>query len=72
VGTTISLLALALSGSADLSHLFLALELLPALFLGLWAANRVTGFLSGDWLRPTILLFAALSGLTAVLLAFVG
>ncbi len=48
VGTTISLLALALSGSADLPHLFLALELLPALFLGLWATNRVTGFLSGD------------------------
>jgi uncharacterized protein len=72
VGTAISLLALALSGRADLSHLFLALELLPALFLGLWAANHVTSFLSGGWLRPTILLFAALSGLTAVLQAFVG
>ena len=72
VGTAISLLALALSGSADFSHLVLALELLPALFLGLWAANYVTGFLSGDWLRPTILFFAALSGLTAVFLALVG
>jgi uncharacterized membrane protein YfcA len=48
VGTAISLLALALSGSADISHLVLALELLPALFLGLWAANYVTGLLSGD------------------------
>ena len=72
VGTAISLLALALSGSADISHLVLALELLPALFLGLWAANYVTGLLSGDWLRPTILFFAALSGLTAVFLALVG
>jgi uncharacterized protein len=71
VGTAISLLALAPSGNADLSHLVPALELLPALFLGLWAANHVTSLLSGDWLRPTILLFAVLSGLTAVLLALV-
>jgi hypothetical protein len=40
--------------------------------VGLWAANYVTGLLSWDWLRPTILFFAALSGLTAVFLALVG
>lgn len=71
MGTMVSLLALTLSGDADLSHLVFALELLPALFLGLWAANYLISLLSGDWLRPTILLFAALSGLSAVLLTFV-
>ncbi len=70
MGTVISLLALTLSGDADLSHLVFALYLLPAIFLELWAANYLTSLRSGDWLRPTILLFAALSGFTPVLLAF--
>lgn len=69
VGTAISLLALSFSGDADLSHLVLAFELLPALLLGLWTAGHVTSLLSRNWLRSTILLFAALSGITAVLLA---
>jgi len=69
VGTALSLLALTLSGNADHSHLVLALELLPSLLVGLWAANYVSSRPSGDWLRLTILLLAALSGLMAVLLA---
>lgn len=67
-GTTLSLLALALAGRLGSEHLLLALELLPVLLLGLWAANAMARFLTGRWLRPAILLFAASSGLAAVLL----
>lgn len=72
VGTSLSLLALALAGRLGPDHLLLALELLPVLLLGLWAANYMAGLLAGRWLRPAILLFAAASGLAAVLLGFTG
>ena len=58
MGTAISLSALALAGRVGPEHLLLAL------LSGLWAA----GFLAGPWLRPAILLFAAVSGVAAVLL----
>lgn len=71
-GTTLSLVALALAGRLGPEHLLLALALLPVLLLGLWAANSIAGLLSGRWLRPAILLFAAASGLAAVILGFIG
>ena len=72
VGTTLSLVALALAGRLGPAHLLLALALLPVLLLGLWAANSMAGLLTGRWLRPAILLFAAASGLAAVILGFIG
>lgn len=68
MGTTISLLSLAVAGKVGPEHLLLALGLLPALLMGLWGGRFVAEFLAGRWLRPAILLFAAVSGLTAVLL----
>ncbi|HVF01313.1 MAG TPA: sulfite exporter TauE/SafE family protein [Rubrobacteraceae bacterium] len=70
-GTTLSLLILALVGRLGHEHLLLALGLLPVLLLGLWAANYMAGLLAGRWLRPAILLFAAV-GLAAVLLGLTG
>ncbi len=68
IGTVISLLALAIAGRVGPEHLLLALGLLPALLLGLWSTRFAAGLLAGRWLRPAILLFAAVSGLVAVLL----
>ena len=72
MGTAISLLVLALAERVGLDHLLLALELLPALLLGLWGAGFTPKLLSGRWLRPALLLFAAVSGFAAVLLGIAG
>ncbi|MDP8953055.1 MAG: sulfite exporter TauE/SafE family protein [Actinomycetota bacterium] len=71
MGTMISILALAIAGRVGPEHLLLALGLLPALLLGLWSARLAAGLLAGRWLRPAVLLFAAVSGLVAVLLGIV-
>ncbi len=71
MGTAISLLALTIAGRMNSGHLLLALGLFPALLMGLWSARFAAGLLAGRWLRPAILLFAAASGLTAVLLGIV-
>lgn len=72
MGTIISLSALAIVGRVGSEHLLLALGLLPALLLGLWGARFAAGLLAGRWLRPAILLFAAVSGLAAILLGLFG
>jgi len=71
MGTAISLLVLALAERVGLDHL-LALELLLALLLGLWGAGFFARLLSGRWLRPALLLFAAVSGFAALLLDIAG
>lgn len=68
----ISLLVFALAERVGLDHLLLALELLPALLFGLWGAGFFARLLSGRWLRPALLLFAAVSGFAAVLLGIAG
>lgn len=72
VGALMSIGALAIANRLGSEHLVLALELLPALLLGLWGGKFVAGLLTGRWLRPAILLFAAVSGLVAVLFGVVG
>ena len=72
VGTVLSLAALVLADRVGADHLLLALKLLPALLLGLGTARFVAELFTGRWLRPAILLFAALSGLAAVLLGVAG
>ena len=71
MGTVLSLLALATAARVGPEHLLLALGLLPALLLGLWSARFAAGLLTGRWLRPAVLLFAAVSGLVAVLLGII-
>lgn len=66
-GSSISLVALILSGHVDRGHLELAAWLLPGLGLGLLLATKLHRFLDKAWLRPTVLVFAAVSGVVAIL-----
>ena len=67
VGSAISLGALSLSGHVRLDHLVFAAILFPGLALGLFLATKLTRFLDKGWLRPVVLLFAAISGAVAIL-----
>jgi hypothetical protein len=69
-GTTLSLVALFLTGRVGEEHVLLTLQLLPALILGLVCTRWISPLLDGRWVRPVVLLFAAVSGLAAVLSAF--
>ena len=66
LGSLISLGALLVAGEVHLEQLVLALQLLPALVLGLVAGSVVTRWLDGPWLRPAVLAFAAVAGLVIV------
>jgi hypothetical protein len=73
MGTALSLLDLVVAGRVVQAHLLLTLKLLTALLLGLLGARFVAGLLiDGRWLRPAILIFAAVSGVTAVVLGAAG
>ena len=73
VGTALSLLALAVAGRVGAAHLLLTLEILPALLLRLLGVGFVGGLLlDRRWLRPASPMFAAVCGLTGVLLGIVG
>lgn len=66
-GSSLSLVALWLTGHVDLDHLVLAAWLFPGLALGLLLATKLQRFLDKGWLRPTVLVFAAISGAIAIL-----
>lgn len=68
IGTVMSLLGLLLVGKLEEHQLRLALLLLPAMLIGLWGSRRISKFLDKRWLRPSILAFAAVSGMTVVFL----
>ncbi len=68
IGTVMSLLGIVLVGKLEEHQLRLALLLLPAMLLGLWGSRRISKFLDKRWLRPSILAFAAVSGMTVVFL----
>jgi uncharacterized membrane protein YfcA len=57
-----------LAGKVEGRHVVLALELLPGLLIGLWTSQWVTKHLEERWLRPTVLMFAALAGVVIILL----
>ena len=61
-------MGLGLVGEVEGRHLVLALELLPGLLVGLWASRWVIKRLDERWLRPVVLVFAAVAGLVIVLL----
>ena len=69
VGIVISLVGLALAEKVEAWHFVLALQLLPGLLVGLWVSRWIIKRLDDRWLRPAVLTFAAVAGLTVV---FVG
>ena len=66
LGSTISLGALAVTGHVGRDHLVIAAWLLPGLALGLLVATKLHRFLEKAWLRPAVLVFAAISGVVAI------
>ena len=68
VGIVMSLAGLALAGRVQGWHFLLALQLLPGLLVGLWASRWVIKYLDERWLRPAVLMFAALAGLVVAFL----
>lgn len=66
-GSTLSLTALWLSGHVNRGHLVLAAWLLPGLAFGLYLATKLHRFLDKEWLRPVVLVFAAVSGAAAII-----
>ena len=71
VGSIISLVALGIGGHVDWSHAVLALTLMPGLVAGLVLSARVHRYLDRGWLRPAVLIFAALSGAAAIVEALI-
>jgi len=65
-GIVIAVGALAAVGRVEGWHVWLALELVPALLLGLWLSFRLSSVLDRGWLRPAVLAFAAVSGVVIV------
>jgi uncharacterized membrane protein YfcA len=68
VGIVMSLVGLGLAGKVEGRHVVLALELLPGLLVGMWASEWVAKRLDERWLRPTVLMFAAVAGVVIILL----
>ena len=68
VGIAMSLVGLGLAGKVEGRHVVLALELLPGLLVGLWASRWVVKRLEERWLRPTVLIFAAVAGVVIIFL----
>ncbi len=65
-GTSFSLLALSIAGEVELGHLALAAALVPAVLLGFLTSRMFRPVLDRGWLRPAVLVFAALSGTVAI------
>ena len=65
-GIVIAVGALAAVGRVEGWHVWLALEFVPALLLGLWLSFRLASVLDRGWLRPAVLAFAAVSGVVIV------
>jgi len=57
-----SLVGLALAGQVEGRHVVLAVELLPGLLIGLLVSRWVVERLHERWLRPAVLVFAAVAG----------
>lgn len=66
VGTVLSIGALAIAGAIEPWHVALAAALLPGLLAGLALSRFVVGRLEGRWLRPTVLVFAAVTAVLAI------
>jgi uncharacterized membrane protein YfcA len=72
VGVILSLAGLTIASKVQGWHVLFALELLPGLVIGLLASNFAAPFLDKRWLRPAVLIFAAVSAVIVVLKGIVG
>lgn len=70
VGTMLSLVALFSVGVVREWHVLFALELLPALLLGLLVSSFAIPLLDKQWLRPTLLAFAACAAGVTILRSY--
>lgn len=62
IGTSLSLIALTLAGEVAGWQVVLAVALTPAVLCGLWLSRHLHGILERGWLRPAVLVFAAVAG----------
>jgi uncharacterized membrane protein YfcA len=69
IGSSVSVVALAVTGHVGTRHVILAALLLPPLVAGVLLATRLHRFLDKGWLRPAVLTFAAISGVVAIVRA---
>ncbi len=72
VGLIMSIGALLLAGRVHRWKIGLALGLIPALMVGLWAGGRLSKRLDQRWLRPAVLAFAAAAGVVIVVRGLLG
>ncbi len=69
-GTLISLVTLAIAGQVHLDQVLLGAGLAPVVVAGSVVGRRLHGLLDRGWLRPAVLLFAAIAAITALVHAF--
>lgn len=72
VGVVLSLVGLTIASKVQGWHALLALELLPGLIIGLLASSFAAPFLDKRWLRPAVLIFAAVSAVIVVVKGIAG
>jgi uncharacterized membrane protein YfcA len=65
-GTLLSLVTLGLARQVGVDQVLLGVGLAPVVVAGSVAGRRLHGFLDRGWLRPAVLLFAAITAVTAL------
>ena len=66
-GTCFSIISLAVAGEVTASDVALACALIPLIVAGAWIGRRAHAWLDRAWLRPAVLVFAAISGVIVLL-----
>jgi uncharacterized protein len=66
VGSVFSIVALAIAGAIEWWHIVLAAALLPGLLAGLVLSRLLVHRLDRGWLRPAVLIFAAVTSVIAI------
>lgn len=67
IGSVVSFAALLVAGQVEGDDVLLALELVPALLVGLAIGPAVARTIDAGWLRPAVLTFAGIGGIGIVL-----
>ncbi len=69
IGTALSLGALAIAGQVTTWHWLVGAALFPAIAIGLYASRWSHDWLDAGWLKPCVIVFAAVSGLGVLMQA---
>jgi uncharacterized protein len=69
--TAIAMVSLAIAGQVTLGQIALALVLMPVVVLGSWIGRHTHGALDRRWLRPAVLVFAAVAAIVVLVDALV-